>query len=263
MRCAYAQSTVGTPGGRSPTPWRASKRPRAPSGESSAGWSGRRTAWGPQRTVQQSWAALWRRLDKLRALGLEYAGLEPGGTHDRLAPLESLRRLRTALAGKVRATLRADDQGRLREGRATLEEAWTSDQGPVYRWLKDESYAPPATFLSRPNDTAMAHLAEMDGLVHDALRPINRKYAVDPELGPMAFLRRYGHHVRWVPMIASRLGGPCLRKGVSRMKPSALGLDGWSLADLRSLPDVLLGLLANLPWEVERLGGWLTRVAEG
>ena len=43
---------------------------------------------------------------QLRALGLEYAGLEPGGTHDRLAPPESLRRLRTTLAGKVRATLR-------------------------------------------------------------------------------------------------------------------------------------------------------------
>ena len=47
------------------------------------------------------------------------------------------------------------------------------------------------------------------------------------------------------------------------MKPSALGLDGWSLADLRSLPDVLLGWLADLLWEVERLGRWPTCLAEG
>ena len=84
-------------------------------------------------------------------------------------------------------------------------------------------------------------LAEMDGLLQDAWRPINRKYATDPEPDPLAFLRRYGHHVRRVPMLALQLDGPRLRKGLSRMKPSALGLDGWSLADLRSLPDRLLG----------------------
>ena len=107
--------------------------------------------------MQQAWAALRRHFDKVRALGPVYAGLEPGGTHDRLAPLELVRHLRTMLAGKVRATLRAEDKGRLR---AWLEEAWTSDQAAVYRWLKDESYAPPVTFLSRPDGTAMADLAK-------------------------------------------------------------------------------------------------------
>ena len=142
-------------------------------------------------------------------------------------------------------------------------EAWTSDQGAVYRWLKDESYAPPATFLSRPDGAATPDLAEMDGLLQDAWRPINRKYATDAEPDPTAFLRRYGHHVRRVPMIASRLDGPRPRKGLSRMKPSALGLDGWSLADLRSLPDKLLGWLADVVHNVERLGRWPTRLAEG
>ena len=47
------------------------------------------------------------------------------------------------------------------------------------------------------------------------------------------------------------------------MKPSALGLDGWSPADLRSLPDRLLGWLADLLREVERLGKWPARLAEG
>ena len=39
----------------------------------------------------------------------------------------------------------------------------------------------------------------------------------------------------------------------------ALGLDRWSLADLRSLPDRLLGWQA----EVERLGSWPARLAQG
>ena len=59
-------------------------------------------------------------------------------------------------------------------------------------------------------------------------------------------------------MIVSWPDGPRQRKGLS-----ALGLDGWSSADLRSLPDRLLGWLADLVREVERLGRWRTRPAEG
>ena len=92
---------------------------------------------------------------------------------------------------------------------------------------------------------------------------MNHKYAVEPELDPAAFLHRYGHHVRWVPMIASQLDGCRLRKSLSRMKPSALELDRWSMADVRSLPDGLLGELADLLQEVERLAKWLVRLAEG
>ena len=213
--------------------------------------------------VQQAWTALRRRLGRLRARGPKYASLELDGSHERLAPLASLRRLRTTLVGKVRATLWAEDQDRLREWRSRMEEAWTSNHGAVYRWLKDESYAPPVTFLSRPHGTATTNLAEMDGLLQDAWRPINRKYATDPEPDPTAFLHRYGHHVRRVPMMASPLDSPCQRKGLSRMKPSALGPDRWSLANLRSLPDRLLGWLADLLREVERLGKWPARLAEG
>ena len=62
-------------------------------------------------------------------------------------------------------------------------------------------------------------------------------------------------------MIASRLDGPCLCNGLSRMKLAVLGLDRWSLADLRSLPDRLLGWLAHLLREVKRLGKWPARLA--
>ena len=79
------------------------------------------------RAVQQAWMALRRRLDRLRALGPEYADFEPGGAPDRLAPLASLRRLSAALAGRVRATLRAEDKDRVREWRAWLEKSWSSD----------------------------------------------------------------------------------------------------------------------------------------
>ena len=76
--------------------------------------------------------SLRRLLDRLRALGLEYADFEPGGAPNRLAPLASLRRLSAALAGRVRATLRAD-KDRVRKWRAWLEESCSSHHGVVYR----------------------------------------------------------------------------------------------------------------------------------
>ena len=197
------------------------------------------------------------------ALGPKYSSLKLDGSHDRLAPLAPLRRLCKTLAAKVRATLRAEDKDRLHEWRSWPEEASSSDQGAVYRWLKDESYGPPLTFLSRLDGTATANLAEMDGLLQGAWCPINGKYAADPAPHPTAFLRRYGHHVRRIPMITSRLESPRLRKGLSRMKHSALGLDGWSLAALRPLRNRLLGWLADLLRAVECLGKWPTRLAEG
>ena len=65
------------------------------------------------------------------------------------------------------------------------------------------------------------------------------------------------------PMIASQLDGRRLRKGLSRLKPAALGLDRWSLVDLCSLLDRLLSWLADLLREVELLGKWPARLAEG
>ena len=108
------------------------------------------------RRVRQAWAALRRRLGRLHALGPEYASLELDGSHDRLAPLAPLCRLRTTLAGKIQASLRAEDKDRLHEWPSWLEEASSSDQGAVYCWLKDESYAPPVTFLSKPEGPTTA-----------------------------------------------------------------------------------------------------------
>ena len=124
-----------------------------------------RDAGAMPRKVQQAWAVLRRPLGRLCALGPEYASLQLDGSHHRLAPLPSLRRLCTTLAGRIRATLRAEDKDRLHEWRSWLEDASSSDQGAVYRWLKDESYAPPVTFLSRPDGTATSNLTEIDGLL--------------------------------------------------------------------------------------------------
>ena len=47
------------------------------------------------------------------------------------------------------------------------------------------------------------------------------------------------------------------------MRPSAMGLDGWSLQDLRALPDRVLQWLAQLLTLIEGMGQWPTLLAQG
>ena len=215
------------------------------------------------RLVMEAWYALQRRLQRVHALGDEYAALQVPDPPDRLPLAAELRGLRTALQGRIRTERQRGDKDRLQAWRDWLDEAWSSKQGAVYKWLKGESFVPPVTFLVRPDGTPTANLREMDSLLQDAWRPINCKYAEAAEPDPAEFLRRYGRHVRCVPMISGPLTGRRLRRALMRMHPSAPGLDGWSLEDLRALPDQLLEWLADLLREVERQGRWPLRLAEG
>ena len=85
------------------------------------------------RRVQQALAALRRRLDKLCALGPAYAGLEPGGTHDRRARRRccaaSIRTLRARCGPRcgqsTRAACKSGAPGWRRPGPPTKE--WCTD----------------------------------------------------------------------------------------------------------------------------------------
>ena len=102
---------------------------------------------------------------------------------------------------------------------------WSLNPRAIYRW-KDETFALLATFLTYLNGTTKASLREMEGLVHNAWRPINRKYAHAPEWDPADFLRENGRHVHWVPTLASPLTRNLRRRGLPWMHPSTLGLHG-------------------------------------
>ena len=135
--------------------------------------------------------------------------------------------------------------------------------GAVYRWLREEEFSPPVVFLAWPDGTPTGNVQEMDELLRAAWGPINRKYTEAPEPDPATFLARYGHHLRRVPMLHKPLTGGYLRKRLRFMHPTALGLDGWSLKDLRSLPLRLLDWLAELLTLVEVTGRWPEVLARG
>ena len=64
-------------------------------------------------------------------------------------------------------------------------------------------------------------------------------------------------------MLAKQLTGPYLRRRLMAMRRSAMGLDGWSLQDLRALPNPVLHWLAQLLTLIEEMGRWPTVLAQG
>ena len=53
----------------------------------------------------------------------------------------------------------------MRAWRDWLDEAWSADQGAVYRWLGGEGFTPPVVFLTREDGTPTSDVAEMDAMV--------------------------------------------------------------------------------------------------
>ena len=86
------------------------------------------------------------------------------------------------------------------------------------------------------------------------MHSVHRKCAAAPEPDLVEFLLRNNHHVRRVPMLASPPASRRLRRVLAQMHTSALGLDGWSLVELRALLSVIVEWLAELLQEVECRG---------
>ena len=65
-------------------------------------------------------------------------------------------------------------------------------------------------------------------------------------------------------MASAPITGARLRKRLKKMGVHiAMGLDGWCVADLLSLPHALLNMLANLLIVVEATGQWPRILARG
>ena len=220
----------------------------------------------PPRAVEQAWQGARRRMHAVRVLRLPRSDALPDLPRLGEVPIPDAEHLEATirdLRRLVRDEARREDAERVSAWKAWLVEEMSVRPGPVYRWLREEEFSPPVVFLPQPVGTPTGNVQEMDELLRAAWGPINRKYAEAPEPDPAAFLARYGHHLRWVPMLHKPLTGGYLRKRLRFMHFTALGLDGWSLKDLRSLPLRLLDWLAELLTLVEVTGRWPEVLARG
>ena len=211
------------------------------------------------RAVEQAWWGARRRIQAVRALRLPRSDALPDLPHLVEVPIpaaEHLEATNRALQRLVRDQARRGDAARTSAWKARLVEEMSVRPGAVYRWLWEEEFSRRVFLLARPDGTPTGNVQEMDELLQAAWGPINRKYAEASQPDPAAFLAWYGHFLRRVPMLHKSLTGGYLRKRLRFMHPTALGLDSWSLGDLRSLLLRLLDWLAELLTLIEVTGRW-------
>ena len=105
----------------------------------------------------------------------------------------------------------------------------------------------------------------MDEILHETWDKVMRKYTDTPEPDPDKFVQRYSHFIEKKADLASApITGARLRKRLKKMGVrTAMGLDGWCVADLLCLPDSLLNMLADLLAIVEATGKWPRILARG
>ena len=224
---------------------------------------------GRGESTSHSWCVLRRRVQRLHELQMPELArfpLTPQAVANAGAPVPSaatLDKCIVQLKGLAATQVQREDRERVKAWRAWLQAEWGTKPGAVYRWLKEEGFSPPVVVIVRPDGTPTANVREMDELVRAAWGPINRKYAEGPEPCPETFVAKYGHVLHRVPMLAKQLTGPYLRRRLMAMRPSAMGLDGSSLQDLRALPDWVLHWLAQLLALIEEVGQWPALLAQG
>ena len=118
-----------------------------------------------------------------------------------------------------------------------MNEAWTDRPKEVYKWIQNKYQPPLAMLLDPQTQTPTSNIPWMDQILHNSWDKVMRKYAVDPA-SPTNFRSKHcGFLKTSYHMVTTPLTGAGIAQHVKKMGLyTAMGLDGWCVADLLSLP---------------------------
>ena len=131
------------------------------------------------REVRTSWLAAHRGLSKLHRAGTLPKGVTLPSEH-RLPDSAELAHIADALELAVRAKAREEEQARVKAWRQWIDDSWAETPGVVYRWIRgsgDEALQ----MVKKADGQYTANIAEMDEVIRNAWKPINRRYENRPE----------------------------------------------------------------------------------
>ena len=188
-------------------------------------------------------------------IDLDAAALVPDlvlGTHCLQDLTEACRTLRGAILEEQSLLVKQRQQ----QWREATRVSWATNRKEVFRLVKDTTPGN-LTVLKRADGTLTCSLQELDELLREEWLPVFRMYALTPEPQWREFNRRFGAYIPENPMTAEPLTPARLRATLDKMDAkSSLGADSWSVAELRLLPDALLGRLCSLFDLIEETGRW-------
>ena len=159
-------------------------------------------------------------------------------------------------------------QGQVRHERAVAWQAWTqdawrNDRRKIFEFVGSSQGG--VKVLRKEDGTYTGSLKELDELLLGSWLPIFRKYEVSPEPAWEDFHRRFGPYIpRAQTRAESVLTPEMLREVLKKMDPTtSVGVDGWSVAELRCAPPQLLQRLCDLFASIEAHGRWPASLAVG
>ena len=131
----------------------------------------------------------------------------------------------------------------------------------AYKWMRGDATTQ-CGLLERGDGKLTGCPEEIMEILSDKWMPVFRRYSTQTEPDPSIFLAEYENEVAKLatgvePPRLQALDAAELKVILSRMKTdTAPGLDGWTVADLKSLPNSCLNSLATFLQAVENTGVW-------
>ena len=179
-------------------------------------------------------------------------------------PLSALQQLTKELRGIIQSEQSEDRSRRVETWRSHLQDDWSKTRSGVFAWCKGKSEHKPM-LLKTAEGGLTGNVEEMDRLLHEAWMPIFQMYAGSDEPAWEPFASRFQRHFpRPRPMERTPLTVERLRRTIDRMKSnSSCGLDSWTVADLKMLPDSFLERLVAIYHIIEHTGVWPDALTHG
>jgi hypothetical protein len=188
-------------------------------------------------------------------LASEHAHLWQGKA-SMLPPLPALEAVVSALQAECRKITDEIRTRRIQNHRSRLRGSWTGSRSAVFEWVAPPRAAP-TVMLTRPDGTWTASPNEIDQLFRDAWLPVFGRHARQAPPAWAPFQQRFGQYIRSCPLELPPLQTADLRDTLRRMSArQAAGVEGWRVAEVQRLPDLLLAQFAELFGVIENTGQW-------
>ena len=129
------------------------------------------------------------------------------------------------------------------------------------QWIRGDFVAQ-CRLLRNGNGDLTGNADEVMGILHDKWMPTFQRYRVVPEPDADAFMLEYASEVDQLcaptePLRLPALDASDLSQRLTKMPlEKATGLDGWSVKDLKVLPEVCMHKLAAMLNTIEAVGRW-------
>ena len=206
---------------------------------------------------EQHCASLWSKICRVGQQVLPNAPFRQAWMTSTLPTKGALQSLMTASNDVLDKVSKGDRERFIRNYQRRIIEKSKKNIKDLAKHFRDPEQGP-MSILKREDGSITGRISEMDELLRKCWLPIFAKHdESNPEPNAEDFMNKYGNRIPRVPQGLPTITLEDLRSALGRIPSSgAGGLDGWTPADLKQLPDQIMEMLLPLFDLIESSGVW-------